>query len=73
MIPAPELCPAGRDAMERTAEALHPDQAWYWTPAWQAGEREADAEIAAGGLKVYDSMGDLFAGLDGDEGTGGAS
>ena len=25
-----------------------PDQAWYWTPEWQAKEREADEAIAAG-------------------------
>ena len=24
------------------------DQAWYWTPKWQKGEREADEDIAAG-------------------------
>ncbi len=70
MIPAPELCAAGRDAMERAAQASDPDQAWYWTAEWQAGEREADAEIAAGGLKVHDSMEDLFADLDGDETAG---
>ena len=23
-------------------------QAWFWTPEWQEGERQADAEIAAG-------------------------
>jgi len=25
---------------------IDPDQAWYWTPEWQEGEREVDAEIA---------------------------
>jgi hypothetical protein len=25
-----------------------PDQLWYWTEAWQEGEREADADIASG-------------------------
>ncbi|OHV39702.1 hypothetical protein BBK14_13605 [Parafrankia soli] len=38
-----------------------PDQAWFWTPQWQAGEAEASAEIAASGLTVYDDMGALFA------------
>jgi len=27
---------------------IDPDQAWFWTPEWQAKEREADADIAAG-------------------------
>ncbi|MGI8648551.1 MAG: hypothetical protein DLM55_06725 [Acidimicrobiales bacterium] len=25
---------------------IDPDQAWYWTPEWQAGEREVDEWIA---------------------------
>jgi len=32
------------------------DQAWFWTPEWQAGEREASEQIAAGQTKSYDSM-----------------
>ena len=24
------------------------DQAWFWTPSWQAGEAEADRDIAEG-------------------------
>ncbi|WP_163547806.1 hypothetical protein [Candidatus Frankia nodulisporulans] len=42
---------------------IDPDQAWSWTPQWQAGEREATAQIAAGGLPVYDDMAALFADL----------
>ena len=26
------------------------DQAWFWTPEWQKGEREADEDIKAGRL-----------------------
>ena len=29
---------------------LNPDQAWFWTEEWQAGERDVDREIAAGHL-----------------------
>lgn len=25
------------------------DEAWFWTEDWQAGEREADRELAEGG------------------------
>ncbi|MBU4302686.1 MAG: AbrB/MazE/SpoVT family DNA-binding domain-containing protein [Actinobacteria bacterium] len=32
------------------------DQAWYWTPEWQKGEREADEDIAAG--RVYEMKAD---------------
>ena len=28
--------------------AIDPDQAWFWTPEWQAKEREVDDERAAG-------------------------
>lgn len=28
--------------------AIDPDQAWFWTPEWQAKEREVDEEMAAG-------------------------
>jgi antitoxin PrlF len=32
-----------------------PGQAWYWTPQWQAGEREADEDLAAGRSELFDS------------------
>ena len=37
----------------RPQKVIDASQAWYWTPEWQAGEREADAEIAAGGGRVF--------------------
>lgn len=40
------------------------DQAWFWTADWQTGEREANEQISAGGLPVYDDMPALFADLD---------
>ncbi len=33
-------------------------QEYYWTPEWQAGEREALAEIAAGQSKKFESAQD---------------
>ena len=33
-------------------------QEYYWTPEWQAGEREALAEIAAGQSKTFESAQD---------------
>lgn len=32
------------------------DQQWFWTEEWQAGEREAQADIDAGRIKNFDSM-----------------
>ena len=40
------------------------DQAWFFTPEWLAGEREADGDIAAGRGTVYESAEDMFAHLD---------
>lgn len=32
----------------RPQQLIDRDQAWYWTPEWQAAEREADEDIKAG-------------------------
>lgn len=45
-------------------EEADPDQAWFWTPEWQAKEREADADIAAGRGTFYDSTDAFLAALD---------
>ena len=41
------------------------DQAWFFTPEWLAGEREADEDIAAGRGTVHESAEEMFAHLDG--------
>jgi len=40
------------------------DQRWFWTERWQAMEREADADIAAGRVTVVDGVDALFEHLD---------
>jgi len=44
--------------------AVPADQAWFWTERWQAMEREADADIAAGRATVVDGVDELIAHLD---------
>jgi hypothetical protein len=40
-------------------------QAWFWTPAWQEGEREVDHAIATGDLSpVFSTLDELFSDLD---------
>jgi hypothetical protein len=39
-------------------------QAWFFTPEWLTGEREADEEIAAGRGTVHESAEVMFAHLD---------
>ena len=43
---------------------IDPDQAWFWTPEWQAGERKADADVTAGRRDRYDSDKAFLAALD---------
>lgn len=47
------------DAVERAGRLLvgqlDPEQAWFWTREWQAGEREADAQVASGAGAVFGS------------------
>lgn len=42
---------------------IDPDQWWFWTPEWQAGEKQADLEIEAGLGKTYDDTDDLVSDL----------
>jgi hypothetical protein len=57
-------------AIEGNSIVLHPkklieaSQAWFWTDAWQAGEREASADIAAGRLTRFDSDDELLRSLE---------
>lgn len=49
----------------RGLRTIPADQAWFWSADWQAGEREADREIAAGDLSpVYASAEEMLADLD---------
>jgi AbrB family looped-hinge helix DNA binding protein len=38
-------------------------QAWFWSPAWQAAEREADEDLTAGRYDEFATMDDLIADL----------
>jgi antitoxin PrlF len=39
-------------------------QAWFWTPEWQEGERQAAEQIATGQTTVVKSADDMFGQLD---------
>jgi hypothetical protein len=41
-------------------EALDDDQAWFWSEAWQAGERAAEADLAAGRYQDFEAMEDFL-------------
>jgi hypothetical protein len=42
---------------------LDDNQSWYWTPRWQAAEKEADEDIAAGRVFHYNNVDDLMCSL----------
>ena len=43
----------------RPRKIIDSTQAWFWAPEWQAGEAEAEADVAAGRTELFDS-GDAF-------------
>lgn len=47
------------------ASLVPKDQRWFWTPEWQAKEREVDEALARGEYKVADSVDDLLKELKG--------
>ncbi len=47
-----ELAPQNPSGQSVTIE----DQAWFWSKEWQAGEREAEADLAAGRCQDFESM-----------------
>ena len=49
----------------RGLKTIPADQAWFWTPEWQAMEREADAALAAGDYIRVHSEEEMDAYLDG--------
>jgi antitoxin PrlF len=57
-----EIVPEG--ILLRPRKMIDSTQAWFWTPAWQAGEAEADADIAAGRLTEVADDTDLLSSLD---------
>ncbi len=51
-----ELCVEDGKIILEPKKLIPADQQWFWTEEWQAGEREAQAEIEAGKVKHFDSM-----------------
>lgn len=57
-----EQRPVGGLIVESLLTAV--EQAYFWTPDWQAKEQAADADLAAGRYQRFDSMDDLLGFLD---------
>ena len=44
----------------RPQKVIDATQAWFWTPEWQRGEGEADADLAAGRGETFNSGEDFL-------------
>jgi hypothetical protein len=52
------------DKKPRVPKGTDPDQAYHWTPEWQEGEREVEAELVEGNFTVYETIDDMFDDMD---------
>ncbi len=57
-----EMVPEG--ILLKPQKVIDATQAWFWTPAWQAGEREASLDIAEGRVEIFKTDEDFLAALD---------
>ena len=47
----------------RPRKVIDATQAWFWTPEWQAGERRADEDLAAGRVERFEGDEEFLAAL----------
>lgn len=59
-----EVSTRGGEIVMRPKKLVDAEQAWFWTDEWQAGEREASADIAAGRTTRSASARDFLGSLD---------
>lgn len=57
-----EITPDG--ILLRPRKVVDATQAWFWSPAWQEGEREADEDLTAGRVERFGSGEELLAALE---------
>jgi AbrB family looped-hinge helix DNA binding protein len=56
-----ELTPDG--ILLRPQKLIDATQAWFWSPDWQAGERDADSDRASGNVEEFASGEELIGAL----------
>ena len=54
---------SGDDIILSPKKLIDKSQAYYWTAAWQAGEKEADDDIAAGRMHVFEDVDEAISAL----------
>ncbi len=60
--PVAEIVHAAIDTHLRQA-TVKPGQEWFWTAEWQAAEKEAEADLAAGRVEIYENDAAFLASL----------
>ena len=61
-----ELTPVEKYKLARRLDELEvfdENQEWFWTPEWQAAEKEADEDITAGRVHHYNSIDEMLRAL----------
>jgi AbrB family looped-hinge helix DNA binding protein len=59
-----EVTVEGEQVVMKPKKLIDKSQAYFWTEAWQRGEREAEADIAAGRVKRFQRVDDLIDDLE---------
>lgn len=57
-----EMVPEG--ILLKPQKVVDATQAWFWTPAWQTGEREASLDIAEGRVEAHETDESFLDSLD---------
>ncbi len=61
--PVSEMVREAIDSYLQTHQQPKPGQEWFWSEAWQAAEREAEADLQAGRYETFDNDADFLASL----------
>jgi AbrB family looped-hinge helix DNA binding protein len=59
-----EVSTRGGEIIMRPKKLVDAEQAWFWSDSWQAGEREASEDIAAGRTTRSANAGELLKSLN---------
>lgn len=57
-----EMVPEG--ILLKPQKVVDATQSWFWAPSWQAGERDASADIAAGRVETFETDAEFLDSLD---------
>jgi predicted transcriptional regulator len=61
--PVSEMIREAIDSYLRANQKPKPGQEWFWSEAWQAAEREAEADLAADDVETFENDADFLASL----------